>query len=579
MTSVMRRDVIGVDPPQSVIDAVLAPTTRVTSRIEIYEEDATTRWEGDDGERLITGSVTADYSRDERRGIDLTLANQDGRLLNAPGSFWYDKIIKAYKGVLLNENLRASRVIIIGSTGTTLTANFREMLAAFGFDDVRVNLLATTVDELAGYEIVVSLGGGSAFPNSTLINDAYAAGYAVFTEGDGTTSSQLSFATSQSANASRSTWLISPNTSLTHPLVYGWVAETFASAFGTLITGISAEGVAVSQVTIDAISNYTIIGAENPNSRGGKWVHFHPNLFVTANTTAFLHTAMNWLTPYVPIGRWETQVGEFMIDQISEENFPLAVAVTGRDYAKKCLSAKFVEGVQFATGNTLEYNIAALSAQAGITKKILPVTGITVDGAFAFERGVTRWKAITDMAGAYNYDAYFDRQGYLRLVPFQDPANSPTAYTFKTGQDGGNLASYGKSTNDSRLYNHVVVIGGSADSTVLPPWAEAKNEDPNSPTSIEQIGDRLYEYASTFLTTTPQCQAVADKFLAVHSLEEFNLNFSSISAPWLEVGTISSFEDPRPAPGDATRFLLQSLSLPLNLGPMSGTAGRVTAVG
>jgi hypothetical protein len=174
---------------------------------------------------------------------------------------------------------------------------------------------------------------------------------------------------------------------------------------------------------------------------------------------------------------------------------------------------------------------------------------------------------------------FFNAQGYLVLRLALDPVLSPVAYTIQTGPIVGNLTGYTKSVNDTRIYNHILVTGESADQETVPVWAEALNTEPSSPTRISELGDRLYQYTSSFITTTAQAQTVADNFLKIHALEEFNLDFSSITFPWLEAGEIVEFIDPRPSPGQPTRFLLSSITLPLGLGPMSGNAKRVTVVG
>jgi hypothetical protein len=182
-----------------------------------------------------------------------------------------------------------------------------------------------------------------------------------------------------------------------------------------------------------------------------------------------------------------------------------------------------------------------------------------------------------EIATAYNYELYFDAQGYLVMRQFQDPATSAPSIIIHTGPDG-QLVSFEKSTSDSRLYNHVVVTGESSDSAVIPVSAEAINTDPLSPTNITELGDRVYEYSSSFITTTIQAQDVADRFLAVHGLEEFEINFESLMLPWLEVGDVIRFVDPNPAPGDPTTFLLSNLSFPLSLEPMSASGRRITIV-
>lgn len=272
---------------------------------------------------------------------------------------------------------------------------------------------------------------------------------------------------------------------------------------------------------------------------------------------------------------WETQVGEFLIDKIKEPHFPNIVAVDGRDYTKKMLSSKFVATTTLSKGMPLSEAISSLAANAGIAanKRVIPYTQDTLGKDFTWDRGVSRWEAAKALASNYGYDLFFNAEGYLIIQPTQDPASSPVSHTLQTGA-AGNLTSYDKSVNDSRLYNHIVVAGESSET--VPVWAEARNDAIGSPTSIGKIGDRLYQYVSSFITTVEQAQAVADKFLAIHSLQEFELNFGSLVFPWLEVGEIIQFIDPKPYQTQPDRFLLSSMTIPLDLAIMTGTGKRVT---
>lgn len=76
------------------------PQVKVTRRIEILESDGDTLWEGGGTDpRLISGSVSVDYSRDERRSLDAELANFDQALIHRPEGFWYDKVLRAFRGI------------------------------------------------------------------------------------------------------------------------------------------------------------------------------------------------------------------------------------------------------------------------------------------------------------------------------------------------------------------------------------------------------------------------------------------------------------------------------------------------
>lgn len=276
---------------------------------------------------------------------------------------------------------------------------------------------------------------------------------------------------------------------------------------------------------------------------------------------------------------WETQLGEFMIDRISEAHFPYVVAISGRDYTKKLLLSKFTVTTAFSEGAAIETVIKTIAQNGGITKFIFPISGHTLGKDYYFERGVSRWEAMKDIASGFGYELFFDAQGYLVMREYQDPVTAPYAALLATGPSIGNLVSYEKSLNDSRIYNHILVTGETSDAGIPPVSAEALNTEPSSPTRIAAIGDRLYQYTSAFITTELQAQDVADKFLKVHSLEEFDLNFEAIALPWLDVGEIVRFDDPRPSAGQPDRFLLSNLSIPLGLGGMSGNGKRVTVVG
>lgn len=333
---------------------------------------------------------------------------------------------------------------------------------------------------------------------------------------------------------------------------------------------------------VDSTSTMSLASAYEEPSRGGRAVALTIpvdfTMYDSPGVKSFLSSAFEWLDTFEPMKEWEVQIGEFMIDRITEQHFPFDITVTGRDYTKKCIKSKFLHATQFGAGMPLEHLIDSIAGAAGVVKRSLPTTGVVVDREFFFDRGVTRWEALKEIATAYNHEIFFDATGYLTVRPFRDPTTESPLVTVKTGIQG-NLASYEKSTSDTEIYNLILVTGESSDSETLPVWAVAENHNTESPTAIEKIGERVYEYSSSFITTEAQAQALANSYLAIYALEENELSFEVLMMPWLEVGDILGFEDPRPAPGDPTNFLLTNLSIPLALGPMSGTGRRVMIVG
>jgi hypothetical protein len=274
---------------------------------------------------------------------------------------------------------------------------------------------------------------------------------------------------------------------------------------------------------------------------------------------------------------WENQMGEFMIDKIDEDSFPHITHLAGRDYAKKCMNSKFGMSTSFPEGTNVIQLIKNIAINAGITKFRLPVSTETLGGILAIDRTQTRWEIMKQLADSFGYDIYFDNLGYLTLTRFRDPVTSALAWTFKTGTKG-NLVKWSRSTNDSRLYNHVIVTGEGGDVAALPFFGEALNTEPSSPTRINRIGDRSYFYTSSFFTSDQQCIDLANAWLKVKALESYESSWDSFNYPWMDVGEVVAFIDPRRAATEPVRYLMDTLTVPLGLGPMSATAKRVTIV-
>lgn len=285
---------------------------------------------------------------------------------------------------------------------------------------------------------------------------------------------------------------------------------------------------------------------------------------------------------YATSAVWETQVGEFMIDKIDSSSEDDVVKIGGRDYAKKCLNSKFEKSVSFESGTPVYLIIRALAANSGITKMQIPFSAERLESSFDVERGTERWNVMKDIANSFSYDIYFDNQGVLVMSRLPDPTLDAPVISFQIGQDG-NLISISKSTDDSRLYNHVIVTGDresvEGGEVLLPHFGEAKNTNEASPTRISKIGDRAYFFTSSFFTSSQQCQVLAESLLRIHSLESYNLNWEALVYPHLDVGRVVELNEPRSRSTFPSKYLLSTLTIPLTLSPMSATGKRVLIVG
>ena len=131
---------------------------------------------------LIDGTISVDYDKDERRSLDLILDNTERYFDSRAEGFWYDKVIKAYRGLLINQPAGIPKVIIITDDNSQFMV-MRSQLQAIGFTDIYVDTSSATVSDLAGYDIVVANDGGNVPTKPTLIQQAWAAGFNVLTMG------------------------------------------------------------------------------------------------------------------------------------------------------------------------------------------------------------------------------------------------------------------------------------------------------------------------------------------------------------------------------------------------------------
>jgi len=272
---------------------------------------------------------------------------------------------------------------------------------------------------------------------------------------------------------------------------------------------------------------------------------------------------------------WQGQLGTFMIDRIETNNQDSTVSISGRDFTKKLINSKFAFPVFFPANEPIENIISAIATNGGVTDQSLPLTGENTQVGWTFNQGTERWKAIKDIATAFDFDLYFDETGTLVLTEFADIINDAIAFVFQTGA-AGNLSSFRKTTSDARLRNHIVVIGENADQE--PVIGEAENNNGSSPTRIALIGRRTETYNSAYVGNVAGANALAQRFLTIAGLEQFEVPLDGIVIPWLDVNNVVTFTDPDPAPGDPTRFLLTDMTIPLGLTAMSATVRRIVNV-
>lgn len=570
-----------------VLAGIHSGTARIKRRLEIYEADGETLWmPSSEVPRMVDGSVSVDYGRDERRAFDVTLNNSDGILNHDPDGFWYDKVLKVYRGLEFR-NTKTTPSILIMKDETAATGSIIPILRRMGFTDITDRSDQTgalTLDDFYGYDIIVyNAAHSSAALNghSAILQAAYAAGFSLLTTGDDSGVDTLPFVTATVPKSDAVEWMINHPLYDT-PMSHGWVdGGTGHTGTGSIPSALAATARAAAVWSYASTTTYPAV--YDQSITGARWFHYSPMLPLapSARVNGLLEKGVKWLYSYADTRSFEFQIGEFCIDVIDQDNFPSLMRVTCRDYAKRLLHSKFEQSVTFTTGTSVDQLVRAVAANGGIEKMLLDSGGSALSSDISFERGTERWKAIKDICTASGVEVFFDRQGYLVTRQFLDPTTSPVSVVLKTGANGGNLAKYNKRSSDARVRNIIIVTSENQDDLAAGNiWmGRAENVEPSSPTRTQRLGDRHEFIKTSILRSSQECQALADQRLRIAALEEFDLNFSSLAYPWLDVGVVAGFEDPNPGRDEPDRYLLSTLSIPMKLGPMSGTGKRITIVG
>jgi hypothetical protein len=532
--------------------------------------------------RLLTGgSINLSYGRDERRTLDCTLDNQDGLLRPNPhGGFWYDKVIKAYKGFRYSVPTYTSTVV-----ATNLALN------------PRVEGGVTNISHVGGGANTRVYDTSVKFAGSGLAKFTLTAGG--FT-GCGWTISSI---TTAGTVVNWTCWVRPSATVNIQAYAEGTIVST--SAFTSFTGGpnnISCPANTWSKVTgsftLAADRSVTRVGYIVVASQATGFVHNGDQCIVTtgspstffsgatpgARWTGTADASTSELLATVQSGSiektWETQVGEFVIDGISDQNFPSSIHVVGRDYTKRMALSKIPDSLTFSSSTKVHQVVEALASNASIGKLKLPTNSPPLGTDLAVERGTSRWDIARDACAAKSIDLYFDALGRLVMNPYPDPAVGPIEVVFETGPKVGNISKIDRSTNDSEIFNDIIVIGERPnEENALPYYGRATNKVESSPTNINRIGTRTKVVTLSSLGSDAEARQLARQTLKVSALESYELSIEALSYPWLDVGIVGQIKDPDALPTEPSRYLIDSMNLNLGLGTSTITGKRVTMVG
>lgn len=195
----------------------------------------------------------------------------------------------------------------------------------------------------------------------------------------------------------------------------------------------------------------------------------------------------------------------------------------------------------------------------------------TVPYDMPWTAGTDYSQIISDLASIITWDIYYDVNGYLRLNAPIDPTTTAPALTLASNTIGFNpWAGSQRQADDSQLANYIVVYGGSSQTALVSYILQDNN--PASPTSIQNIGKRVYIHNNgspdPVITTTllAQYRATYEYKKRLQVVEK--LNFKMFPLPMMEHDDVYQITDP--ANGTSGKYQVVSFTLPI--GGSGGTS-------
>jgi len=195
--------------------------------------------------------------------------------------------------------------------------------------------------------------------------------------------------------------------------------------------------------------------------------------------------------------------------------------------------------------------------------------------SLTYTPGTENKKIVKELADFITWYAGYNVYGELRFKPQPTDLDQVASVWTYQSEDYTLYAGSEMEIDDTELYNHVLTIGASSQNATVS--AEASDTDVSSPTSIANIGDRLYIHnngsADSLITTVALAQARSDYELRkrLQYLEKQNLTIFSNFLH--EDGDIITLVDPYLDTND--KYELMKFTIPLKLDMITAECWKV----
>jgi Domain of unknown function (DUF5047) len=297
-------------------------------------------------------------------------------------------------------------------------------------------------------------------------------------------------------------------------------------------------------------------------------------LYPAANEIALkIGIDVNGLTEWVPYG-----VYTFEDVGVSEGADGLSVSIEGSDRAAKIDRALLVEPKVITKGTYPPDGISdLLSTVNGIPGLVDQTSGDPATDnlpLIVYQEEASPWASAVNIATAFGYQLYMDRNGVPTLadIPSPDNANPSVIYDVDSGAP---VIKLNRNLSTVSTYNGVVASGEGTD-LVRPLKYIAWDTDPSSPFYYEgPYGQKPLFYSSPLILTLAQCQKAAQAKLKQVMGGIETLTWDAVPHPALDVYDVVQVT--RGKSGVNDQYVIESISMPLGGDPMTCN-GRTSLV-
>lgn len=194
--------------------------------------------------------------------------------------------------------------------------------------------------------------------------------------------------------------------------------------------------------------------------------------------------------------------------QVFDSGDGLLITVDAYDRSKKVSNAKLLDYYKIPMGTNYAVAIRDL-IQSRMPNAVFSFAATNhVTPTIVLKIGDDPWVKALEMAKSVGMDLFFDVLGNVCLFPVKDPLTAPVDWVYQEGAEC-TLSNVTKRWSVEGTVNHWVVTGENTDAAA-PVWAEAKDDNPNSPTYyLGDFGDRPAFVTSEYVVSVAQAEAMA----------------------------------------------------------------------